>query len=392
MVTSEKIDEWIKEAEQRPGSALTILKLIAGRLRDLSERNEELLNENIALQDGSRVKEYEGRITHLEYQLELLKRGLGDGALPAEATPAQAAPPCLLAYNAHGRILRFDLPAEGHADRFGRISGDPLAGGEPARLLALSPQEDVLLVFTTGRVATCAVASLPVMDTEATWEQAHLPEEPHAGELLACLLPVARLPLADFFLQASRRGCIKKTLASMTRTILSNHYLGRGTIQKADQPFDSHLCQKGDRFVLVSSEGRLICLDVDELPYAAEERIRLGVSDHVTASFLVRPAQTLLFVTQAGKVLQREYDTLDPAKSRLAQGQALISPARLDQGTRFVGAAAAQESDRLAVLDAGGTLSLHALRETLGAGSVRTEGLILSIGLVPAPGGKRPAA
>ena len=39
MTFSEKIDEWIKEAEVRPGSALMILKLVAGRMRDLSERN-----------------------------------------------------------------------------------------------------------------------------------------------------------------------------------------------------------------------------------------------------------------------------------------------------------------------------------------------------------------
>ena len=77
MTFHDKIDEWIKEAETRPGSALMILKLVANRLRDLTERNEELLAENIALQDGSRVEEYQKRITHLEYQLELLKRRIG---------------------------------------------------------------------------------------------------------------------------------------------------------------------------------------------------------------------------------------------------------------------------------------------------------------------------
>ena len=49
-----------------------ILKLIAGRLHDLNERNEELAAENIILRDGSRVKEYQERIAHLEFQLDLL--------------------------------------------------------------------------------------------------------------------------------------------------------------------------------------------------------------------------------------------------------------------------------------------------------------------------------
>src|SRR5215208_7739329 len=77
MSFSNKIDEWMKEAEARPESAVAIVKLIARRLRELTERNEELLAENIALQSGTRVEEYQKRIAHLEYQLELLKRRFG---------------------------------------------------------------------------------------------------------------------------------------------------------------------------------------------------------------------------------------------------------------------------------------------------------------------------
>src|SRR5688572_27268640 len=77
MSFTNKIDEWMKEAEERPESAVTIVKLVARRLRELTERDEELLAENIALQNGTRVEQYQKRITHLEYQLELLKRRFG---------------------------------------------------------------------------------------------------------------------------------------------------------------------------------------------------------------------------------------------------------------------------------------------------------------------------
>ena len=70
---SQKIDEWMKEAETRPESAVTIVRLVSKRLVELSTRNEELLSENIALQNGTRVEEYQKRIAHLEYQLDLLK-------------------------------------------------------------------------------------------------------------------------------------------------------------------------------------------------------------------------------------------------------------------------------------------------------------------------------
>ena len=71
---SHKIDEWMKEAEARPESAVTIVKLIARRLRELTERNEELLAENIALQNGTRVEEYQKRIVHLEFQLKVFRK------------------------------------------------------------------------------------------------------------------------------------------------------------------------------------------------------------------------------------------------------------------------------------------------------------------------------
>jgi len=74
---SHKIDEWMKEAESRPESAVTIVRLIARRLQELTGRNEELLAENIALQNGTRVEEYQKRIAYLEYQLDMLKRRFG---------------------------------------------------------------------------------------------------------------------------------------------------------------------------------------------------------------------------------------------------------------------------------------------------------------------------
>ena len=81
-----KIDEWMKEAEERPESAVTIVRLIARRLRELSERDEELLAENIALQNGTRVEEYQKRIAHLEYQLIALL-GMSSGYVPCFSSP-----------------------------------------------------------------------------------------------------------------------------------------------------------------------------------------------------------------------------------------------------------------------------------------------------------------
>jgi hypothetical protein len=387
-----KIDEWMKEAEERPESAITIVRLIARRLRELTERNEELLAENIALQNGTRVEEYQKRIAHLEYQLDLLKRrfSLGDNIILEESVDSPAASTLnLLVYNSYGRILRVELDSD--AQILGRITDQRTNDREPPRLIGIPSNEEVLLLFTSGRISTHKVSDIASVENGSawSWEQAALPDEPRAGEWLAGILPFSHLPLSDFFLQVSRRGCVKKTMTSMAQSVLDNHYLGKGTIQKSDQPLDVVLCQKKDRFAFVTYEGHLLGLDVDELSYSAEERIRLTATDYVVASFIAHPDESMLFITQTGKVIQRDSNNLELSKSPLAKGQALISPARLEQGTRFVGAASVKDADRIAVLDAKGSLNAHIAVSMTGAGSIEAGGLILSIGVIPADSVKR---
>jgi hypothetical protein len=392
MTFSHKIDEWMKEAETRPESAVTIVKLIARRLRELTERNEELLTENIALQNGTRVEEYQKRIAHLEYQLDLLKRRFGaDESLLAEL-PANVVEPStlsLLVYNTYGRVLRLELDSDAHS--LGRLVDETLSTSEQPRLLAIPSNEEVLLLFTSGRVSTYAVGNIPCVEPGGswTWEGAALPDEPRAGEFLACMMPFSHLPLSDYFLQVSRRGCVKKTMTSMAQSILGNRYLGKGALQKMDQPFDVILCQKKDILGFVTLEGHLLGLDVDALSYSAEDRIRLTASDYVIASFLTHAEESLLFVTQTGKVIHRESDNLELSKSPLSKGQALISPSRLEQGIRFIGAASVREGDRIAALDATGSLNVHSAEALTGAGSIEAGGLILSIGVVSAESTKR---
>ena len=401
MSFSNKIDEWMKEAEARPESAITIVKLISRRLRELTERNEELLAENIALENGTRVEEFQKRITHLEYQLDLLKRRFGadnNELVDLPAKPVEETTLSLLIYNARGRIFRIELDTD--LKEPGRIAGEMVTDQEPPRLLSVPTSEEILLLFTSGRLATIAVGDIPLVEAGSTWkwDQAALPDEPRAGELLACITPFSQLPLSDFFLQISRRGCVKKTMTSMAQSILTNHYIGKGALQKSDQPFDLTLYKKQTRLAFVTYEGHLIGLEVDDLSYATEERIRLSATDYVIASFPTRADESLLFVTQTGKVIYRESKSVELTKSSSAKGQTLIPPSRLEQGVRFMGAASVRGGDQIVVLDATGKLKIHEADSMTGAGSIEADGLILSIGILPAgsvtssPLGKRAAA
>src|SRR5258706_9050272 len=380
MSFTNKIDEWMKEAEERPESAVTIVRLIARRLRELSERDEELLAENIALQNGTRVEEYQERNADLEYTLDLLKRrfGVDDASLvELPAKPTETSTLSLLIYNAHGRIFRVELnprAVSGGNDvkEPGRITGDMMTNLEPPRMLAVPSNEDVLLLFTSGRVDIYSVKDIPTVELGGAWDwaQAALPNKPRAGETLACVAPFSQLPLSEFFLQVSRRGCVKKTMTSMAQSILGNHYIGKGALQKSDQPLDLQLSHKKDRAAFVTYEGKVIAFDVDELSYATDERIRLTASDYVIASFTTHADDSLLFVTQTGKVIHRESKSIESSKSSTAKGQALIPPSRLEQGVRFMGAASVQDGDQVVVLDATGRLSIHEAGSMTGAGSI----------------------
>jgi len=387
MSFTNRIDEWMKEVEERPESAITIVRLVLKRLRELTQSSEELLAENIALENGSRVEEYQKRIAHLEYQLDMLKQRFGmDSSTMADLPQSESSLLNLLVYNAQGRIFRVELDSD--AKQIGHISGDMITDKEPPRLLTVSSNEKLLLLFTSGRVETYDALDIPTIQPGSTWtwDQAALLNEPHAGELLACVVPFSHLPLSDFVLQISRRGFAKKTLTSISESIINNHFIGKGTMDKSDQPFDLTLARKNDRALLVTYEGKVTAFDVEKLTYSTEERIKLSAMDYVIGSFIQPADASLLCVTQTGKVIHREFENIETARSSASKGQMLISNARLDQGVRFMGAVAVREKDRVAILDAAGKINIHDIETMTGSGVVEAEGLILSIGLIPSMG------
>ncbi len=380
MITSEKIEEWLKEVEARPSSAAPILKIIANRLRELAERNEELQSENLALQSGVRVDEYEKRITHLEYQLEMVRRRFGTDSGSDQVLPDGSQPEVLnlLVYDERGRVLRLELERDSldQATLPGHIQGEM----QKPRLLAVAAGEELLFTFTSGRVATLTVDEMPPvnLDQAREWEQIRIPCEPQAGELLACITPLASLALFDVIVQASRRGCAKKIPASMARSVLENHFIGKGVNEKADQPFDVGLYKQSDRLALVTWEGWLACLEVERLSYAIEETIKLSITDHLAAAFVFQPRDSLLVMTQIGKLIHWPETNLEPAGTARSRGQGVFSPARREQGVRVVGAAALRETDWTAALHQDGRVSLHNVSELAGSGRIPAEGDLLA--------------
>ncbi len=393
MITSEKIEQWIQEVQERPGSSPLIVQYIGSRLRDLATRNEELLAENIDLLNGKRVAEYEQRIVHLEYQLELLKRQVS-GELPIEgrSEPEPASEPLqLLVYNQRGQVLRLPIQADRLTSgaTLGRLQADLSQDSEPVRLLATPASEELLLAFSSGRIFTLPVRDIPLVepaDTPIDWQRAALPDEPRGMETLSYIVPISNLALADAFVQVSRRGFVKKLKAAMAQSILANHYIGTSTRSNADRTFALALCAHDPRLVLLSWEGYQLCLETDNLPYSVEEGIRLANTDHLVAAFTLPADKAVLVMTQIGKLIHQAAENVTATASLKTKGSPVFSAQRRAQGVRVVGAAAVGENDWGLALHQDGLLTLHAVSEMIGAGKIPLETGLVAFTFFPPQG------
>jgi len=392
LINPEKIEEWIREVEERPSSSPNIIRFIANRLKDLARRHEELLAEVIQLRSGQKLEDYEARITSLQYQLDLLRRQMRGEAL--EEVPSETAPDTtsLFIYSTEGQVLRVELPGDLEANRSafdpsntgslnvarlsssiqadGREGGRDDAHGLPPRLVWTGSTEELLFLFDSGRTVTMPAAAVTACAGAIDWQQAYI-EEPHGAEELAAIVPVGRMSLADSIVQASRRGYIKKMMRTAFVTFVAKNFIGPGVVQPKDRTCGLTLCAENDRLVLVSKEGFSLTRETAGLSYRVEDTLQLGPSDHIVDSFAVGKKPGVVFVTHNGKVIHRDQDWLKTASSSRSRGQPVFSDERRKAGVRLVGGAAVDETDWGAALDSLGNLVVASMKDLLGSGSVQ---------------------
>ena len=374
MITPEKIEEWLHEVEERPSAGLLIIQYIAGRLRELTGRNEVLLDENIELRSGRKVEEYEARIANLEYQVELLKRQLGGAVLdtsPIADAALPAAPASLLVYAPNGKALRVEMDSTDPASAaaVARFPGGGAAQGMPLSLLATFPQEELLFVFDSGRAVTRPVSAIPPASGTLDWGQAFF-QEPRGSEELAAVIPVGRMSLYDTVIQTSRRGYVKKLRESFFESCIAKGFVGSGVKLPADKTFNFILCNKADRFIMLSQEGYLFSMEVNNLPVTIDEALRLSASDHIVAAFVAGQKPSVLIVTQNGRVIHREAGWVEASNALKSKGQPVFSRERREAGVRVVGAAAVDENDWGVALRSDGAFTVRPMADIFSRGSL----------------------
>jgi DNA gyrase/topoisomerase IV subunit A len=364
LIDPRKIDEWIREVEERPASAEGIIRLISNRLSELDRMNEQLRDENIQLQSGKKVEEFQRRIDILEYQLDLLKRQLTPETVSVE--PATD----LLIYNSQGQVLRIEAGFRETGSRLGSFLQIIDLGNLNPRLLLVEEQEEALYLFDSGRVTTLPVAQIPKVEPDKLeWKDAFL-QEPRIGEELVAVLPVARMSLFDYCIQASRRGYVRKVAEAFFENHLSRGFIGSGVRLETDRPGGLSFGNKEDLFGMVSREGILFSMEIARLPATVEEAVKLEPTDHIIALFNTRAKSSLIFVTQNGKVIHRDLSWLEPATALKYKGQAILSKERRARGIRIVAAAPIVEDDWGAALLNDGNIYFYRLRDLFNTGSI----------------------
>lgn len=371
MITPEQIEEWIREVEQRPSSAALIIQAIGKRLAELTERNEELLADNIQLRSGQKTEDYEKRLAALEYQLEILRRQIGQtGGLSTETTIPDTV--SLALFTRQGRVARVEVAISrlGAGMVLAALQPDEQGEIQHPRLLVTTPEEELLFVFDSGRTETHPVSAIPVSpEGDIALKRSWL-VEPRGNEELSAVFPISRMALANTCVQVSRRGCAKRMMRSSFEGHVGNNFIGSGVKTKLDRPCCLLFAEKGSRLILATSEGYLVNLAVDDLPYSADEVMRLGITDHLVAAFLADEEKPLIVITNNGKALEREADWLAPAESFRGKGQAVFSPARRDAGIRIAGAACAAKTDWAALLLDDGRVLAYSIADLAGSGAV----------------------
>jgi DNA gyrase/topoisomerase IV subunit A len=370
VINQDKIDEWIREVEERPISAPIILRYIASRLKDLAAQNEDLRTENYQLRSGNKVDDYESRIANLEYQIALLKRQVsGQMSEPAAESIS------VLVYHQEGQALRVEVPVVGMTSNQTAVvfqKALPESVG-PIRLLVAGPHEELLFVFDSGRTAAVPVTAIPTVSRDALdWDGAYL-QEPVGSEKLAVVVPVARMSLAESIVQSTLRGCVKRMMRTFFESQLAKNYIGTGVKQQPDKACGLTLCGKDELFTMVSREGFLFSMEATRLPFSIEDAMKLRATDYIMSSFSLGSQDAVVIVTHNGKIIHRDFNWVEPAVTFKSRGQALFSQSRRDAGIKVAGAASVHDNDWGAALHQDGRITLHRMSDLFAAGSIPSQ-------------------
>ena len=343
MINQANIGAWIREVQERPESAPLIIREISDRLIELDKLNEQLRAENLTLSSGQKVYLYEEKIAELEHQLQVMARQLEHGPV-SELTTAN-----LIIYNQQAQILRLEIePAQ-------LVSGGNIAkiedqfDADPGyiRLLTVNANEELLLMFNSGRSERLSVDDIPLhQDGAVRWQDAHRGDLRNDTELIL-IIPVGKLSIYDQIVQSSRLGYIRKITKNFFQKYISQGNVGKGInpSSSVDSPHSLTLCKADQTLAMVSRDGFVVGLSAGQVPVAVDSAIKLDPNDYVVSTFILEAEQSFVVVSHEGRAVRFEAGWLRTSARPGGKGQAVWSKSKRTMGVQAAGAFAAKEDD-----------------------------------------------
>ena len=376
MINQADVGEWIREVTERPESAPLIIQEVARRLVELEKLNEKLRTENLALSTKHRIQQYQDRIAELEYQLEIMGKHLVDGAGVPES-------PHLLVYNPQAQLLKLALPATDMASGaiLGRFSTGSGAETEGLGLRAVYPQDELLLLFASGRTATLPAADIPLgQEKDLNWAAARDHNLPQ-GDVLIDIRPISKMSIFAYAIQTSRLGYARRIAVKFLQRYITQNNIGQGTTGSAavDRPAELTFCQPDDLLVVVSRQGYVLSVTGEAVPVVADRALKLDPDDTVVTAFNMGRAPSLVAVSQEGRAMRYPATWLKPAEKLGGRGQSLWSKSKREAGIRLVGAGAAGDDDWGVGLKANGHLIAVKINEIPPSNASKKEHLLKNI-------------
>lgn len=344
MITRARIEDWIRQVQAAPSAGPIIIRQITDRLLELDAMNEKLRAENLELTSGNRIRDYEKKITELEFQLDLLKRQIS-GVEVVETTQKPETIEFIL-YNDRGQLLHLQLEPAALGDRsiVATIGGSAMPESYRVGLLPVDRRDRLLFLYSSGRTADLPVDEIPLSQgDELHWDNAYTLNLRSMEELVTAMA-ITRLSWFSHCIQVSRFGYARKLANTYLQTFISSHNAGKGVKFDFDRVLALVLCNEEDLFVVVSKTGIALSLGAATLPVALEEILRFKVGDFLIASLILEAEQSLVAVTQAGVAYRQPaswFQTGKPAerKTRSMGGD------KTEAGFALAGAAAAGSED-----------------------------------------------
>ncbi len=289
MIRKGDVQWWTLEAKKHPESAPAIIEELAKRLIELDAENERLRDEVIRLQRRTPAAAPDGQVDALRRRVSALQ-SLLDGEAAGE--------PALLLLSTQAQALRLPLSRAHQLPQL--LDGPALA--RLRRLLLLRPQDELLLLTSSGHGHKLTLRDLPLVAEASSWPTEACTPLPDS-EWLSTAIAVSRPP--RFWTLVTRRGFARQTIRlGFDRDLEQGQRLIDSPLRR-DEPRALVDGDRGD-LLIVTRWGKALRFPQRAIPAAGAPVIDLEPDDEIVAALPLPVDGEIVVVTAAGYCMRRE--------------------------------------------------------------------------------------